>query len=83
MQILASDKSESSIADDMDITPADYAKQNRRKVSDKQTLSDTSANDIEPEKMIIPSITQDSSDSAIQAPRGGTASLDRELDMML
>ena len=31
MQILASDKSESSIADDMDITPADYAKQNRRR----------------------------------------------------
>ena len=72
MKVFKSDKSESSIADQMDVTPSDYNPQNMRFVSDKNadvgnkrraTVGGSNGlvdkDDKEPEKM-VPTITMDS-----------------------
>ena len=56
IKVIVSDRSESSIADGMDITPADYNKQNMR----RDTIN-SDVRDSEPERL-GPSITIDSDD---------------------
>ena len=55
IKVIKSDRSESSIADGMDITPADYNKQNKRRTIDSDVR------DSEPEQL-PPTITIDSDD---------------------